>query len=294
MADTDPVLRIGALSRRVEVEPALLRAWEKRYGLLQPQRSEGNFRLYSLDDVARVWAMKGHLARGMAAAEAARLALAEAPPRSVAIAAESSGLEQVAEELREALMRLDGAAAHAVLDQAFALNSLEDVLMRIILPCLRAIGDGWERETISVAQEHFASGLLRGRLLTLSRDWSSGAGKTAVLACLPGEQHDIGLMCFGLILWRQGWRIIYVGQDTPPDDLRRTVSAARPDVVVIATMASDLFRDAADGLRSLSAEAPLAIAGVGASEEIASQLDAIVLDSDLISAAETVGTIVRD
>src|SRR5690349_4966591 len=85
MADEAPRLRIGELSRRVDVEPTLLRAWEKRYGLLQPQRSDGNFRLYSLADVNRVLAMKRHLAQGVAAAEAARLALgeAEAPPAPV-------------------------------------------------------------------------------------------------------------------------------------------------------------------------------------------------------------------
>src|SRR4051812_42309796 len=112
MSDSDPVLRIGELSRRVDVEPALLRAWEKRYELLQPRRSEGNFRLYSLEDVARVWAMKGHLARGLAAAEAARLALTEAPPGPPATSTETSGLKRVAEELRETLVQLDGSAAH--------------------------------------------------------------------------------------------------------------------------------------------------------------------------------------
>src|SRR5918998_5346204 len=98
-----PQLRIGELSRRVDVPPTLLRAWERRYSLLKPTRSEGNFRLYSLDDVARVWAMKAHLERGHAAAEAAQLALAErsSDPATALATAEAAPAVQ---ELREALI----------------------------------------------------------------------------------------------------------------------------------------------------------------------------------------------
>ncbi|HXV03786.1 MAG TPA: MerR family transcriptional regulator, partial [Gaiellaceae bacterium] len=73
---SDPQLRIGELSRRTGVAPELLRAWERRYGLLRPQRSEGGFRLYSGADERRVELMRRHLRRGLAAAEAARLAAA--------------------------------------------------------------------------------------------------------------------------------------------------------------------------------------------------------------------------
>lgn len=284
-------LRIGELSRRVDVEPALLRAWEKRYGLLEPQRSEGNFRLYSLDDVARVWAMKGHLARGLAAAQAARLALAEAGAEDPADLTGRSNHGQAVKELHSALARLDEEDAQDVLDRAFALNSLEEVLVEIILPCLREIGDGWERGDISVAHEHFGSSLLRARLLSLSRGWSSGGGATAVLACLPGEQHDIGLICFGLVLWRQGWRIVYIGQDTPVGELRSVVSTARPELIVVAAREPGQFRDTAEELRSLAAEAPLAIAG--ADTDTASRLDAVLLEDDLIAAAHTVAAVTQ-
>ena len=286
MPGQDQLLRIGEISRRVDVEPALLRAWEKRYGLLKPQRSEGNFRLYSLDDVARIWAMKGHLARGLAAAQAARLALAEAGTEDLADLTERSNHDQAVGELHSALARLDEEDAQDILDRAFALNSLEEVLAKIILPCLREIGDGWERGEISVAQEHFGSSLLRARLLSLSRGWSSGGGPTAVLACLPGEQHDIGLICFGLILWRQGWRILYIGQDTPVGELRSVVSTALPKLIVVAARAPGQFRDAAEELRSLATEAPLAIAGADA--DTASWLGAGLLEDDLIAAANAV------
>lgn len=282
-----PRVRIGELSRRVEVPTTLLRAWERRYGLLHPVRSEGNFRLYSLADVARVWAMKAHLARGHAAAEAARMALAEDPGRSRAPDDEAgSGL--AVDELRAALTRFDEAGAQRVLDRAFALDALEEVLGEVVLPCLRRIGEEWERGEIGVAQEHFASTLLRSRLLALAQGWNSGAGPAAVLACPPGELHDIGLICFGLALWRRGWRIFYIGQDTPIDQLRQMASKLQLSLLVVAAHSPELFRQPAQELRALAGEAHLAIAGAGASAEVAAELRATALGDDAIAAAAAI------
>ena len=285
MDDEEPRLRIGELSRRVDVEPALLRAWEKRYGLLAPQRSEGNFRLYSLGDVARVRAMKLHLSRGLAAAEAARLALAGGD-RQDSSPTSGSDHRATADELYSALVQLDERKASHVLDRAFALNSLDEALGEIILPCMRKIGDRWQQGDVNVAEEHFASSLVRATLLSLSQGWSSGGGPKAVLACLPGEQHDIGLICFGLVLWRNGWRIIYVGQDTPLPELQRVVVTVHPDLVVVAALAPDLFRGAEEDLRSLAAAAPLAVAGADSST--AARADAVLLDADAVAAAHMV------
>ncbi len=285
-----PRFRIGELSRRVEVPPTLLRAWEKRYGLLRPARSEGNFRLYSHDDVARVWAMKAHVAHGVAAAEAARLALAEDTRRLEDTELGSRGSRQAVDELRAALVRFDGAGAHTALDRAFAMQALEQVLAEIVLPCLRQIGEQWERGEIGVAQEHFASTLLRSRLLALAQGWNSGSGPAAALACPPGELHDIGLICFGLALWRHGWRIFYIGQDTPIDQLRQMASSVTLSLLVVAAHSPEMFREPAQELRALAGEAHLAIAGAGASAEIAAELRATALGGDAIAAAAAIAS----
>ena len=282
-----PQLRIGELSRRVGVPPTLLRAWERRYGLLKPTRSEGNFRLYSLDDVARVWAMKAQLERGHAAAEAARLALAERGVDSGAPLAAAAAAPAV-QELREALVRFDEAGAQRLLDRAFALHELEHVLAEIVLPCLRQIGEQWARNEIGVAQEHFASTLLRSRLLALAQGWNSAPGPAAALACAPGEHHDIGLICFGLALWRRGWRIVYIGQDTPVGQLRRVAASVSLSLVVVVAHTSEPFSQHRSELEELAAEVRLAIAGAGATPEIAALLGASDLDGDAVAAAETV------
>ena len=204
-------LRIGELSRRTGTSVDLLRAWEKRYGLLEPDRSEGGFRLYSDEDVGRVRTMQGHLAAGLAAKEAARRALEE--PGS-----ETDGVQLVAQsrrELADALAGFSEGRANAVLDRLLAALSVDAVLRDVVLPYLHDLGEAWERGEASIAQEHFASNVLRGRLLGLGRGWGEGSGPHALLACPPREQHDLGLIAFGLALRNRGWRITYLGPGHP-------------------------------------------------------------------------------
>ena len=172
------LFRIGELSRRTGVSPELLRAWERRYGLLEPRRSPGGLRLYSRRDLERVEGMRHHLARGLAAAEAAALVTEPA-----ADATEGSLGPDARDELAAALASFDEAAAHAVIDSFLARLSLDAVLRDVIVPYLHELGDRWESGEVSVAQEHFASGVLRGRLLGLARGWGRGLGPRAVLAC---------------------------------------------------------------------------------------------------------------
>jgi DNA-binding transcriptional MerR regulator len=189
------------LSRRSGVSPDLLRAWERRYGLLRPSRSAGGLRLYSQDDLARVQAMQQHLAAGLAAAEAAAAATSQTHRAET-----TNGTTSARDELDAALLAFDEGRSHAVLDALIARFSLDTVLSDVVLPYLHGLGERWERGEVSVAQEHFASALLRGRLLGLARGWGQGLGPTALLACAPGEQHDLGLIAFGLALRARGWR----------------------------------------------------------------------------------------
>jgi MerR family transcriptional regulator, light-induced transcriptional regulator len=256
------LLRIGELSRRSGVSPELLRAWERRYGLLTPERSTGGLRLYSADDVVRVQAMQQHLAAGVAAAEAAALARRAADPageRAVAPEAARSDLET-------ALSSFDEGAAHAVIDALLAQASLDVLLRDVVVPYLHALGEGWERGDVSIAQEHFASSLLRGRLLGLARGWGSGFGPAVLLACAPGEQHDLGLIAFGLALRARGWSILYLGADTPVESVADAARIARPELVVLSSVDDHRFRERSEELVELAREHHLFLAGAGSTE----------------------------
>ena len=145
-AADDKLLRIGELSRRVGVPVESLRAWERRYGLLDPSRTQGGFRLYGEDDVARVLAMRANLERGLFAAEAARLALAD----DVGDEPAAPGPVVDADELAAALDRFDEAGAQRALDSLLAALTLDVVLRDVLLPYLHELGERWELSLIHI------------------------------------------------------------------------------------------------------------------------------------------------
>jgi DNA-binding transcriptional MerR regulator len=274
------------LSRRVGVSPELLRAWEVRYGLLQPTRSPGGFRLYSEADEERIRRMRAYQDQGLSAAEAARLALEwasdERPATNVAVLDSSS--------LADALERFDEPAAQAAFDRALAALSLDALLRDLLIPYLHDLGERWEAGTASIAQEHFATSVVRGRLLGLARGWGQGAGPLAILACAPGELHDLPLIAFGLALRARGWRIAYLGPDTPLGTLLDTAQALEPRLVVVsATTPRHLFR-VRDELGVLAKTAPLAVAGPGATAALAESVGAALLSEDPVGEAERVAS----
>lgn len=288
--ERDPRLRIGELSRRTGVAPDTLRAWERRYGLLEPARTEGGFRLYGEEDEARVRAMKSLLGSGISASEAARAALASPPEAPAGTGAGTEGTVPFAERLCEALVRYDEAAANAVLDEAVAALSVERLAAAVALPALERIGERWARGELTVAQEHFASNVLRGRLLGLARGWGVGAGPVALLACPPGEQHDLGLVAFGLALRGHGWRITYLGPDTPVGTVDEAAVRLDPALVVLAALESDHFLRAAESIERLGVSRDVALGGAGADQRLAERLGARLLPGGPIEAAAAVAS----
>jgi len=285
-------LRIGELSRRLGVSDHVLRAWERRYGLLRPVRTTGGFRLYSEADLDRVRRMQAYLAQGLSAAQAARAAIDGEPPADTGAggAAHHDGLTDAAATLAAALDEFDEPAAHAVLDRLLGTLTVETVLRDVVLPYLRALGERWERGDVSVAQEHFASNLIRGRLAGLARGWGHGHGPRAILACVPDELHDIALLAFGIVLNRNGWRIEYLGASTPLDDLIRMAHAQRPDLMVLVGTGPERFDGLTDDLVRLARVAPIALAGSGATPAVADAVGARLLTDDPVTAAEQLPT----
>jgi methanogenic corrinoid protein MtbC1 len=259
----DAHLRIGELSRRSGVSPELLRAWERRYGLLRPQRSVGGLRLYSSGDLERVRAMQRHMTQGLAAREAAALAgqaTAEAAPRRAGLPAFDP--DQARAQLGDALEAFDEPRAQRVFDELLSIATVDALLADAVMPYLHDLGDRWERGELSVAQEHFASNVLRGRLLGLARGWGRGAGPRALLACPEGERHDLGLIVFGLALRERGWRIDYLGPDTPVESIEEAAQRTEPSVVVLSAVRPEPLERVA----ALVARYRVAIAGAGAAK----------------------------
>ncbi|MBV8217225.1 MAG: MerR family transcriptional regulator [Solirubrobacterales bacterium] len=279
--------RIGEFARRVGVTPELLRAWEQRYGLVRPVRTSGGFRLYDEEDAERVARMRQGLDQGLSAAEAARVALEDAfsPDRPI----EAAGIR-----LMSAIESYDEAAVQTALDDGLTAFGLETFVRDLILPTLTAVGRGWEQGSVEISQEHFASNLIQGRLLSLARLWGRGAGPLALLACAPGEQHDISLIAFGLILRSHGWRILFLGADTPLATLQETARTTGPAVIVLVTFDTALVSSEGASLRRLARIAPLFLSGPGASPDLTGQLRVRRLGGDVIEAAHTVAKMTNE
>jgi MerR family transcriptional regulator, light-induced transcriptional regulator len=275
-------LRIGELGRRTGVSPELLRAWERRYGLLKPARTPSGLRLYSPADVDRVRVMQAHLARGLAAAEAAALASGGAPGEQTPVPVLAA--QPTRAGLEAALAAFDEPGAQAILDRLLANATVETALAQVILPYLRELGDRWARGEATIAQEHFASGVLRGRLVALARGWGLGIGPLALLACLPGEQHELGLICFGLLLRSRGWRVVYLGADAPLDTVQDAAGQLEPTLVVLSAVSEDRVRPLADDLRELAGRHRVAIGGVAGPDGSG----VLALGDDLVVEAERV------
>ena len=256
-------LRVGELAERLGVSPETLRAWERRYGVLRPARTPGGSRAYGPEDTARARRMQALIADGWSAARAARTILAEAAPLTPGL-----GARELAARLHEALLTYDAERAHGLLDRLLEGHGLATVLDEAALPLLRAIGDGWAQGDVSVAQEHFASELLGGRLRALGRDWEQGAGPRAVLACPSDERHDTGLLCCGLALRDQGWRVTYLGADTPDPALEDAVRGIRPDALVLAVLQAEPMARATPRIAALATETVVHVGGAGARERL--------------------------
>lgn len=276
--EEDGLLRIGELSRRTGVSPDTLRAWERRYGVLRPSRTGGGFRLYSTADENRVREMVRLVASGVAPAQAARRATEASPPRGPAA-------HDPISDLREALEDFDEAAAHTAIDRVMESFELDSVLTFIVLPYLRDLGERWRDGEITVGQEHFASTVLRSRLLTLARGWDEGDGPRALLACAPGELHDLPLVCLGLALGGRGWRVTLLGADAPVATVAAAAARLRPAVCVLSATVGDPLAGHEDDLRLLARHTRLVLAGPAAGPEIAARVGAVHEDGDPVSVA---------
>ncbi|MDQ2897435.1 MAG: MerR family transcriptional regulator [Actinomycetota bacterium] len=275
-------LRIGELSRRTGESPELLRAWETRYGLVEPERTQGGLRLYSEADEQRVRTMRHHISAGLSASEAARLAKQADDQASDEPSTTPADVEA---ELERSFDALDEPAAQAALDRLLIKFGLHQALAEVILPFLDRLGMRWASAETSVAQEHFASNIIGGRLRALARGWGQGVGPRAILACPPGELHELGLLSFGLALRELGWRITYLGADTPLADITAALDELAPAIVVLAAVTPQRFLDSADELTELAAQARVGLAGAGASPDLASRLGAESLAGALVDVA---------
>lgn len=230
---------IKLVAERTGVPLHTLRAWERRYGVPKPLRGADNrYRLYDDGDIADVLWLKRQVDAGVAPSQAGALLCRQKRGRESAPTGASAprALAERQGELLAALLAFDEQQANRTLDEALGIFSLEQVAMQMVAPTMRAIGAKWSCGEAGVCQEHFASHVVRQRLLTALQVQPPQASSAPLLlaACAPEEQHELGLLMFALVARRHGWRVTYLGQRMPLADLLNVSRRAAPRAVIIS------------------------------------------------------------
>jgi DNA-binding transcriptional MerR regulator len=240
-----PKHTIKSVCAQTGILPVTLRAWERRYSLLEPQRTAGNYRLYSDRDIALLRWIKGRLETGQTISRVAdelqdmRRAgrwpefSAPLPPAPVVVSAMPPDVFN--QRLYAALVAMDEDQAAGVLREAHALFDVTAICLNIIQPCLYAVGEAWYRGEIRIATEHFASQFLRGRLLSLFQAYPSRhSAPRIVVGCVANEFHDIGSLMLALFLRRDGYRVEFLGANIHLGDLADFARDQRPGLICLS------------------------------------------------------------
>ena len=267
-----PRYPVRVVAARTGLSPHVLRAWERRYRIVVPTRSEGGQRLYSDLDIERLRKLRRLVESGHAISRLAGLTLEqvqrllEAEPRPAEPERHTDEVEARVEEALDAAARFDAARFDAVLERAAVSLGIPTFLDLVAAPALERIGHGWAEGSVSVAQEHMSTAAFRRVLGWLLRvNEVSGPAPRIVVATPPRQVHELGALMAAVSAAAEGWKVTYLGPDMPVAELVRAAEETRADAVAL----SIVYPEGIDGLFAalrrprvgLPPEVPLIVGG---------------------------------
>jgi DNA-binding transcriptional MerR regulator/methylmalonyl-CoA mutase cobalamin-binding subunit len=264
-ADLIPRHPIRVVARRTGLTAATIRAWERRYGAVEPGRSDGGQRLYTDRDLARLDTLRRLTEAGRSISAVAALspdeasallaedeAAAAASERSLAVEASP---DDWTGQAYARLRGLDDAGLDRTLRRALAVLGAHRFLSGVAAPLLRRVGAGWHAGDISPAQEHLGSAVVDRILAEIASHSSTNEGsKRLVVATLRGELHALGARLVAAVAALEGWRVSYLGADLPAADIAAAAAALGADIVAVSMVARDAIEIQARELATLRAE----------------------------------------
>jgi MerR family transcriptional regulator, light-induced transcriptional regulator len=260
-ASDAPLYNTAAVVQRTGVPATTVRAWERRYGYPMPRRDAGGQRLYSERDIDGIRWLSDQTTHGVAISRAiAMLRSGYAGPEaslSVAPSAAPRSFASLRSDILNALLALDPRRAETVLQEAFALFSVEDVCLQLLEPLLIEVGDRWHAGELSVAAEHYITSFIRSRLFALLNAYqrADADGPVVFTACAPDEWHELGMVLVSIFLARRGVAVRYLGPNLPLDALAELVAQQHPAVVALSAQSRETAR-ALRGLGQLLSQGP--------------------------------------
>lgn len=271
--DANELFPIRTVSSLTGVNPITLRAWERRYGLIRPVRTEGGHRLYTQVDIDTIHRAVALLDKGVPIGQVGQ-ALAT-PTKDRARPADDEPWASFRERMITAISQFDENRLEDLYNEFLALYPSELVTRKALLPLLEALGKRWETSEGSVAEEHFFGVYLRNKLgARFHHRPRNNAGPKLLCACLPGEHHETGLLLFALAAQERGYRLVLLGANMPLPELAYAARRAQADAIVLSGSINPPAGLFAEDLPQLvvAADVPIVVGGLTAVQ----QRDAIV------------------
>lgn len=228
--------KIKDLETLTGIKAHTIRIWEKRYNLLEPSRTDTNLRVYNDRDLQDILLINLLNKNGYKISKIADLTRAERVSRAEKIQVYDSPDTGI-NKLIYSLIEIDELAFDEIMSKLIQEHGIEGAFSNFIVPFLERIGVMWLTNSISVAQEHFISMLIRQRLITeIDKIQSPRESyyKTALLYLPENEWHEIGLLYYYYVIKKNGWRVFYLGQSTPVEGVKEICQKKNIDLIVSA------------------------------------------------------------
>ncbi|PPA71284.1 MerR family transcriptional regulator [Jeotgalibacillus proteolyticus] len=264
MAVEEGKYNIKAVSTMVGIQPGTMRAWERRYQIIEPVRNESGHRLYTDEHVRKLKWLVNKVNAGFTISQA--VVLLEQNKESYKDPANGlqDRVEMYQDDLIEALLRFDESKSHELINQAFSLYTIDKVLIDILGSVLVRIGRLWEEKKITTAHEHFATSILRSRIGILMHSFPhNGLLPKVVAVCAPGEWHELGLLIFTLYVRRKGFEVIYLGTSIKEGDIDIVLETVEPSFLFLSCTLTDNLPKALSLIDRLKKEHKKLSIGIG-------------------------------
>lgn len=257
----DGLYSMRVVTRLTGISADTIRVWERRYGAVEPSRSEGKTRRFSAQDVRRLVLLKQATQRGHRIKNIARLSeeeLADLVDQEGALASlgaagggdltSPDAFQRLVQDYLGAIMRFELGRAGDVLNRCATLLRREDFLFQVVLPILRQTGERWHRRELSPAHEHLISAQIRGLLDGILRLSGTQPGSPKILVTTPaGHLHEFGVLMGALTAASRGLRVIYLGPNLPEEDILPSADLSQAEVVLLG-IARDLDSEELESL----------------------------------------------
>lgn len=229
-----PTYSISAVAKASGLSVHTIRAWEKRYGVTNPERTDTNRRKYTLGDIERFRLLRHATENGHSIGMIAALSTEELKSLDSTSQVENplaSNRNYLAACL-QAMMNLDADALEEALSHAGIVLGIDRFLSEVVVPLLRELDSGWEEQRISIAQEHLASAVLRTQLEKARLTIQVPTNAPRILVTTPsGQLHEIGALLGAISAARHGWNVTYLGPNLPSEEIAAAVTKTHSNAV---------------------------------------------------------------